>query len=50
MRAHAHAHTQVKVGSNAFKSNVGSVKGGEKLMVLAGWRIQVTSCLFYIDF
>ncbi|KAF5832834.1 hypothetical protein DUNSADRAFT_11173 [Dunaliella salina] len=31
---------QVKAGGNAFKNNISSIKGGEKLMTLAGWRVQ----------
>eukprot|EP00983_Pelagomonas_calceolata_P110058 1159625-Pelagomonas_calceolata.AAC.13 len=31
---------QVKAGGNAFRNNISSIKGGEKLMTLAGWRVQ----------
>jgi hypothetical protein len=34
---------QVKATSNAFKNNISSQKGGEHLVMLAGWRAKVAT-------
>lgn len=34
-------YRQVKAASNAYKNNVAALKGGERLMLLAGWTPQV---------
>uniref|UniRef100_A0A7S3QRY1 PUB domain-containing protein n=2 Tax=Dunaliella tertiolecta TaxID=3047 RepID=A0A7S3QRY1_DUNTE len=41
---------QVKAGGNAFRNNISSIKGGEKLMTLAGWRVQVKDMEKYYVF
>lgn len=35
-------HLQVKASSNAYKNNIAFIRGGDELMVLAGWRSRVS--------
>ncbi|GFH14030.1 PUB domain-containing protein [Haematococcus lacustris] len=37
-------YRQIKASGNTFKTQVANVKGGEHLMTLAGWKVQVCPC------